>query len=457
MTATERNMTYLLVAMTVLVIVALLLADPASLVTVMVMPAVILLLLILWSAVRGDRVGVLALVFIAVFLIDAAFRRREFTDKSLDYQVMMKVGLWVTMTIVSAVHFRRWASVLLTPSNIPWIMFLSWLCLTAAVSEVPAYTAISSFSIYSFAIFCAFIFNSYSRVDIFAVMIASIVVFCIVSIIVYFAVPELGHFHYWDNNERYLSARLAGIAGSANNLGRLAAFGLILCGLYARELRWRYGPFFLPVSVPIMSVALLMTNSRTSLAMVVGILFGVYALNWRRFYLVVLVAVIGLVAALFLIPSGEQAFTVISRSGNVEEVSSMTGRTSIWHAVLVLSAERPWAGYGYASSIFVLPENERLVGFSVGHAHNLILQLLLTTGWTGVILFASAVLSVGFRAAYTRDWVVIALLGIVVLNGITEASGFTTLANICSLAFTIAIALPPPRDEFDEDYSAYQR
>ena len=135
----------------------------------------------------------------------------------------------------------------------------------------------------------------------------------------------------------------------------------------------------------------------------------------------------------------------------------MTGRTSIWHAVLVLSAERPWTGYGYATSMFVLPANERLVGFSVGHAHNLILQLLLTTGWTGVILFTAAVLSVGFRATYSRDWAVIALLAIVVLNGITEASGFTTLANICSLAFTIAITLPPPRDEFDEDYSAYYR
>jgi hypothetical protein len=135
----------------------------------------------------------------------------------------------------------------------------------------------------------------------------------------------------------------------------------------------------------------------------------------------------------------------------------MTGRTNIWHAVLQLSAERPWAGYGYASSIFVLPEHERLVGFSVGHAHNLILQLLLTTGWTGVFLFAAAVLSVGLRAAHARDWVVLAMLAVVVLNGITEASGFTTLANICSLAFTIAITLPPQQSGRHEDYSAYQR
>jgi hypothetical protein len=127
-------------------------------------------------------------------------------------------------------------------------------------------------------------------------MVLSIVVFCIVSIIVYFAVPELGHFVYWDNNERYLSARLAGIAGSANNLGRLAAFGLILVGLYAREFR-RYHRHFVPVSAFIMGLALLMTNSRTSMAMVVAILFSIYALNWRRLYLVVLLASLGLFRA----------------------------------------------------------------------------------------------------------------------------------------------------------------
>jgi O-antigen ligase len=454
MTAADRNAARLLGTATFLLVAALLIWDPSSLIAVLVMPAVFLLGLVLWGALRGDRWGVMALTFIAVFLIDATFRRREFADKSVDYQIMMKVGLWIAMAVVSLVHIRRWASVLVIPSNIPWILFLSWLCVTAAVSEVPAYSAMTSFSIYSFALFCAFIFHTYDRVEVFAVMTASMVVFSVVSIIVYFVVPDLGHFIYWDNGERFLSARLSGIAGSANNAGRLAAFGLILVGINFREFR-KLHPLFVPVSVPVMTVTLLMTNSRTSLAMVIAILFCVYALNWRRFYLLMLMGSLTLFLAIVLIPAGDQIFAVISRSGNIEEVSSMTGRTNIWHAVLELSAERPWAGYGYASSIFVLPENERLVGFSVGHAHNLILQLLLTTGWTGVILFTVAVLSVGLRAAYTRDWMVLALLAVVILNGVTEASGFTTLANILSLAFTIAITLPPQRTEAHENDPAY--
>ena len=147
---------------------------------------------------------------------------------------------------------------------------------------------------------------------------------------------------------------------------------------------------------------------------------------------------------------------LLARHGKVEEVTSVTGRTEIWHAVLKLSELHPWTGYGYGSSVFVLPQHERQVGFLTSHAHNLILQLLLTTGWVGVTLFVLSVLGVGLRAVATGDKVVLAMLAFVLLNGITEASGFTTLANICTLAFAIAVTLPPLR--YDHAHrSPYQR
>lgn len=443
MTSADRSLAWLLCGATVFTICALLLIDPGSLIAIAVLPGIIVMGLVIWSALRGERFGVMALLFISVFMIDAVFRRREFADKSLDYQVLLKVGVWFALALVSLVHIRRWLPLILIPSNVPWIMFLCWLCLTAAVSQVPAYSAMAAFSIFAYAMFCAFIFSAYDRIEVFAVMVAAIVAFCIVSLAVYFALPELGRFIHWENGERYMSARLSGIGGSANNAGRLAAFGLILVGLFARDFR-RYHRFFVPASVLIMGLTLLLTNSRTSMAMVAAILFTVYAFRWRRLPFVVLIGALCLFAAAAIVPAGDQIFAVISRSGNVEEVASMTGRTEIWNGVLLLSAERPWAGYGYASSVFVLQDNERLIGFSAGHAHNLILQLLLTTGWTGVLLFAAACLSVGLRASYTRDATVLTLLAVVILNGITEASGFTTLANICSLAFTSAVTLPPP-------------
>jgi hypothetical protein len=93
----------------------------------------------------------------------------------------------------------------------------------------------------------------------------------------------------------------------------------------------------------------------------------------------------------------------------------------------------------------VLPQHEREVGFLTSHAHNLLLQLLLTTGWVGVSLFSLSVVAVALRAAIRRDRDVLVLLCFVLFNGVTESSGFTTLANICSLAFAIAVTLPPVR------------
>ena len=456
MTAAEQRIFYLLGAGTLFLICGLLLFDPTALMTALILPAILLGGLIIWSAIRGERFGSMALLFIGVFLLDAVFRRRDPLDKSLDYQVLMKVSIWFLMAIIPLVNIRSWYRILLLPSNMPWIFFLSWLCLSAIASMVPVYSALTSFSIYAHALFCAYIFAKYERVDVFAVIVAAIAVFCAVSFIIYYANPEYGRFTYWLNGERYLSNRMAGITGSANNLGRVAAFGLVIVGLYYREFH-RYHRLFVPATALTMTAVLIMTNSRSSMAMVVVILAAAYALNWRRLYLLVLVASLGALALLVLAPFGDQIAGLISRSGSTEEITSLTGRTAIWDAVLVLSAERPWIGYGYGSSIFLLPQNESLVGFSVGHAHNLFLQLLLTTGWIGVILFAAAFFSVGLRAAYSRDWLVVAMLSVIVLNGITEASGFTTLANICTLAFTIAITLPPHTTGSYEDDPSHQR
>ena len=62
----------------------------------------------------------------------------------------------------------------------------------------------------------------------------------------------------------------------------------------------------------------------------------------------------------------------------------------------------------------------------------------------------------GIRAVVYRDRVIVVMLAFVVLNGVTESSGFMTLANICTLAFGIAVAYDPQRNR-DENRAAYQR
>jgi exopolysaccharide production protein ExoQ len=442
MTLAERDALLIIsgtAAATLIVIAAI---EPSSLVAIAALPAVVALSVLAWGALRGDRITTLAFLFATVFLLQAVFRVREYEDKDVDFQVLLKIGLWLTVLLIAAVHARRWLAAALNPVNLPWILFLGWLFATALVSPAPLYTAVSAFTILACVMFCAYLFSTFDRVDIFAAVVASIAAFSFVSIVVYFAIPEFGHYVYWQDGERYLSPRLAGIAGSANNMALIASFGIVAIGLFAREFH-RLHPLFVPAAALMIGAALLMTNSRAAMAVTALVLFASYAFTWRRAHIAIFVVSAGLIALAAALPIGSDAiFKAVSRSGDIGEITSFTGRTDIWYGVLKLAEAKPWMGYGYASSVFVLPQHESEIGFLTSHAHNLPLQLLLTTGWIGVALFVLSILGAGLRAVILRDRVLFAMLLFVLLNGVTEASGFTTLANICTFAFAIAIAHP---------------
>src|SRR5690606_10471338 len=137
----------------------------------------------------------------------------------------------------------------------------------------------------------------------------------------------------------------------------------------------------LPAAAAICGAALVMTNSRMALVMTGAIVVMMALLNWRRLYLGLFLASTALLAAVAILPFGQDTLLkAVSRSGTVGEVTSFTGRTEIWYTVLKLAQVQPWMGYGYGSSVFVLPEHTDAIGFSTSHAHNLFLQLLLTTG-----------------------------------------------------------------------------
>ncbi|MES1155321.1 MAG: O-antigen ligase family protein [Pseudorhodoplanes sp.] len=457
----ERDVLAIFVATAVAVLSGIILFDPASLISVIALPAVCGVLVLTWGVFRGNRVAVLLLLFIAIFMLQAVFRVRDYQDKDIDFQVLLKIVIWIAVVGVAFSHVTRWLSHVLVAGNIPWILFVLWLFATAVVSPSPspAYSAVSAFTVFACVVFSAYLFSSFDEVEIFAVIVAAITAFCAISIVVYFAIPQFGHYVYWVNEQRFVSPRLAGIAGSANNMALIASFSVVVTGLYAREFH-RRNVFFAPVAGLISLTALVMTISRGPLVAAMAILFIVYMLHWKRLYATFAAISVGLLGLAAIILKGE-AFLMkaVSRSGDVGEITSFTGRTEIWKAVLKLSAEEPWTGYGYASSVFVLPRHVSQVGFITSHAHNMILQLLFTTGIIGVVLFLLSMTSVIVRSAIDRDRTRFAMLLFVIFNGITESSGFTTLANICSFAFAIAVTLPPlerNRIEYENDL-AYQR
>jgi O-antigen ligase len=456
MTLAGRDTLTLLAAAAAIIAAGAIIFEPPALVTIAAFPVVAAFCAVVFGVLLGNRTATLLHLFAVAFLMHAVFRIRDYQDKDVDFQVLIKIGLWITVASVALIHGRKWIGLVLQPINLPWILFLFWLLATAAISPYPTYTFVSAFTVFACVLFCAYIFSIFDPVSVFATIVVAIILFCLVSIVVYFAIPEFGHYVYWVNQERFVSPRLSGIAGSANNMALIAAFALVVTGLYARDFH-RMNRLIVPASVLACGAALLMTNSRTPLAMTLIIVFATYVLSWRRLYAAVFLISVVLLLVAAVLPFGqEMLLKSVSRSGDVGEVTSFTGRTEIWYAVLKLAELQPLTGYGYASSVFILPQHTNDIGFPTSHAHNLILQLLFTTGWIGVALFTLSVVGVIVRASLHRDRTTFCMMAFVLLNGITESSGFTTLANICTLAFAIAVTFPSAQTEYDHD-PAYQR
>ena len=127
----------------------------------------------------------------------------------------------------------------------------------------------------------------------------------------------------------------------------------------------------------------------------------------------------------------------VSRSGEAEEIQNFTGRDVIWAEAWDRVCDWPVMGCGYGCSRFAL-ESEKLDP-SPHHAHNLLLNITLCTGFVGALLFLAmmAHLLVGEIA---RPSVVPAIaLVLVALTGISEPLLFGPMPRSHTVIFLIAL------------------
>lgn len=100
------------------------------------------------------------------------------------------------------------------------------------------------------------------------------------------------------------------------------------------------------------------------------------------------------------------AFAVFFNFGAILQAAgrsaTLTGRTAIWHAVWSAIVSRPWLGYGH--DVFWnrwtmdLAKVNYLLGFRPPHAHNGYLDLLLSMGIVGLLVFLGAFITSLVRA-----------------------------------------------------------
>lgn len=186
------------------------------------------------------------------------------------------------------------------------------------------------------------------------------------------------------------SDRVAGLLVDPNTMGQTAAVGIL-----AAVLLFAY---FRTADVAIIcgaccALGLAMSQSRTAL---IGLLVALaVGLVRARFARAMLLLGLALILAVLLALPGAEAFGTesLTRSGDANEVATLTGRTKVWKAVLTVVPDHPVVGHGAGTSPVVLSEliREGRVTWPALHAHNGMLQVLLTGGIVGLGLVVSSV------------------------------------------------------------------
>ncbi|KQT50092.1 hypothetical protein ASG52_08485 [Methylobacterium sp. Leaf456] len=367
---------------------------------------------------------------LVIILQCANLRVREIEDKTIDFQILIKLACVGSMlTLALAAMVRRWP---LRESSeaLLWFAFFAYLIVTSANSVQPTLSFVETVSNIAAFLYVYSLVRFLGVRNATGILITACFVLCIVSIAAYFLNPLLGRMSDWVNGAFIPTSRLTGVFGTANAAGAAAAIGIMLTVLFSGLSLRR--PLFYVLIAP-MAFCLLVSNNRMSVAAMMAGLLYVYAMRGRfgiKFALGLLVAALGvLVMASF----GDSIMSGLSRSGSADEITSGTGRTRIWAVVIELWMEQPLFGYGAGSAKFILPFHPMLFK-AAAHAHNMYLNILFSGGLIGLSIFLTSLVLTLRRAWSARAHNVIGIVIFYLLYGITEPT-IGGLVSFLSLSF----------------------
>ncbi len=136
----------------------------------------------------------------------------------------------------------------------------------------------------------------------------------------------------------------------------------------------------------------------------------------------------------------ESLADIASRSGEANELSSLTGRVDIWGYAWNECLASPLVGYGYGASRFALQEDPNYpFKFEANHAHNLWLNTVLTTGFPGALLLLAMVVHLLLMNLRRPSAVPSIALGLIVVSSVTEPLLYTPMPHAHMFIWLIAV------------------
>jgi O-antigen ligase len=206
---------------------------------------------------------------------------------------------------------------------------------------------------------------------------------------------------YWSRNNLFDGGRIQGIMGNANLLGPVALLAIIVFAIRIAARAPRRG--LLVAWIAVSAYLFYRAGSATAYAALVGVAIVLATVLLMRrarrpgertkYYIAyAVVAVGGGLAVWFL---RDAIFTALGRS------SDLTGRETIWSAVLERANERPAVGWGFSTPW--APWDPAFDGWIIDHgqsvmqAHSAWIDVYLQLGIIGLVLFSLAAFAYVWR------------------------------------------------------------
>ncbi|MDP2715748.1 O-antigen ligase [Rheinheimera sp.] len=373
-------------------------------------------------------------LFMCFFTIDSSFRSRDFDEKTLDFQVLIKLFILFFSLVLGSISllkfdfYQRFFLVL---------VFVLYILITALWSENSLYTLSIFLSFISILLFITFFLDFYGRELFIKIVCLSLLFFLFLSVLTYFLNPELGRFHIWENGSYVTTMRMSGLTTSANNFARICAVYILFLYFYNDLVRKVFKNNLVLLQWMFAIACLGMSGSRTTLAIITVCFSIAYFIRsgsgGRILYLGLSGLGISLLLAFFPF-----LIDFFSRDGG-EDLTSFTGRMFIWDVVLYYISYSPIFGHGFGSSIYLLPELSDDIGFLAPHAHNMYLQILLSGGIFGLLFFIINCIFVFFYSVFNRSVFSFTSLLFILLVGFFESAAVSLVANMMTVLLFVSI------------------
>lgn len=391
------------------------------------------------------------ILFISVvFLTTFTLRAADFENKTVDFQVMLRVFIYAVTVIFLSPNLIKKISTIFSQQTA--------LCLFFFYSTIYGIVFLNFYSLYAILTHISILFIvhvCWVRLGyrLYGYYYFAIILICLVSLFLYYLFPDISRFNYWEDGSYIQSTRMSGSVGHPNALGFLLATGLLT---YLGLDIWKSKSFLVRYSFIVLIFGLWLTNSKTSIFTIIVCASFLYCAKKSLIKTYLVSLLILFITILLLVSFFPHALKILifsaSRSGDFEEIFTMTGRTNIWNVVVDLIKNNIIFGYGFASSSQVISSYASLVGFNVSHAHSLYLNLLLTSGLIGVVLSAwFFVVNMRFFLRNNLYFEFSSILMILIV-GLTEAIIFGSIATLAFVFLMITVSRRiPGRDIFTKN------